>query len=307
MVVAVVVALSIVMTGCSTSAERAQPTSEELAPQGTATPPVPTAPPAPTPTVADGSEFAADPTSLVGVVGPVLRHVGPYQEAGSLDALVAGPLEFEDGCLYVRRHPEPGRFPVVWPAGTAWDDVSGRVVLPSGAALRSSQVVHGGGGYFKIDQLPRSASTPEVVDLATRCLDEPDGEVAVANNTTHAIDAAPPGQEPMVSGVVVEWLPEAYTWSGHQETMGVEGYVYASGRSEIAVVRWFGSVDRPGAGASARQVDAFTVVEYSSEVRVWQDVSGDVRIEVVGRNVDTDVVLRVMEGLEYVSAYDDRS
>jgi hypothetical protein len=93
--------------------------------------------------------------------------------------------------------------------------------------------------------------------------------------------------------------------------MGVDLYVFTPSdeSSQIAVGRWDGAQlpDAPADAESAEIADERTVVvvTYPRETRVWEDRSDGIRLEVVGRSVDTSTLRDVLAGLRYDPALDD--
>jgi len=133
-----------------------------------------------------------------GLDGPVMRHLAPYS-GDAEDAEVSGVIEIEGDCLYIAPADGGERFPVVWPAATAWDADSGRVRLPNGEWVGPGDSVHGGGGYRYVGNVEAVAGEAAAV-LAGACVDNQSSEIAVVNNQPDGIaagdrvvDAAEPG------------------------------------------------------------------------------------------------------------------
>lgn len=120
------------------------------------------------------------------VDGPLLRHRAPLGDGSGLQAEIQGILEVQGGCLFVVS-PESGvRYPVVWPALTTWSPATQTVQLANGEGLSVGDNVSGGGGYFKVDEIEQYVGG-DAAAAAREYLDNPDGEVAVANNSIAAI------------------------------------------------------------------------------------------------------------------------
>lgn len=136
-------------------------------------------------TVADVADALAD---TVGVDGPVIRHTEPPWDGG-MAAEVRGVLELDGDCLYLSSRSIAERYPILWPAGTTWDPSSRSVVTPVDELLPVGGAVSGGGGFLDVDSVGRFAG-PEGEALASRCLDNTFGEIAVFNNTATAVRAA---------------------------------------------------------------------------------------------------------------------
>ena len=77
--------------------------------------------------------------------GPLL--VSGSGNGGGDDAVVAGEVTFDDGCLLL------AGMHVVWPQGTAWDAEAEEVVLSNGDRVAMGDEVMGGGGYPYFDTL----------------------------------------------------------------------------------------------------------------------------------------------------------
>ena len=120
------------------------------------------------------------------VDGPLMRHPVRSDIEEGLDAEVRGVLELENGCLYLSIGEIDERYPVLWPAQTAWDAQREVVVLPTGDEIAVGGLAYGGGGYFYVDDIENIAGA-EAADLAGRCTDNTYGEIAVVNNYDTAI------------------------------------------------------------------------------------------------------------------------
>lgn len=139
-------------------------------------------------------DIAPDPTNppdylTSGIDGPVMRH--PNRAEAGEDELMAelrGVLELEQDCLYVAVDEVGERYPILWPTSTTWNPDTNTVVLPSGQPVAIGDSVSGAGGYFDVDDIERLAGK-EAAELAARCVDNDDGEIAVVNNNDSAIAA----------------------------------------------------------------------------------------------------------------------
>jgi len=110
-------------------------------------------------------------------------------QGGGSDAEVRGRLEIEGDCLYVALDEVGERYPIVWPAGTTWDADQRAVVSPTGVSMTVSSDVYGGGGYLDVGEVTGLLGS-EAGALASRCVDNAYGEVAVVNNADEAIGPA---------------------------------------------------------------------------------------------------------------------
>ncbi len=133
------------------------------------------------------SACAALPISAPGGIdGPVLTSDRPGAGSGGMDAIVAGGLVLEDGCLYLApgdafdEVPPDQRYAVIWPYDTRWDAEAEAVLLRNGESVVVGDVVTGGGGYVTPEA--GAGVTQEVADEALRCAQNASpGEVAVFN------------------------------------------------------------------------------------------------------------------------------
>lgn len=94
-----------------------------------------------------------------------------------MGAEVKGTVVYQNGCL--RLELEGIQYPVVWPAGTRWQEDPPAVVLGGGVRAEPGTEVYGGGGYLSPAHI-REAVGDAVADAAQRCLG-PTGEVAFFN------------------------------------------------------------------------------------------------------------------------------
>ena len=116
----------------------------------------------------------------VGAVdGPVLTSSPGLQ--GGMDAQVYGVLDLRDGCLLLASEDFPEAYPVIWPAGTTWQENPPAVVLEGGRAVELGTSVAGGGGYLQRDHLEQLVGS-EVADAAAACAGST-GEIALLNNS----------------------------------------------------------------------------------------------------------------------------
>lgn len=149
--------------------------------------PVLTDPPVTTPTVEQIP--TTDPDEMETVDGPVMRYPVRSNDEDGMAAEVRGVLVFEAGCLYLALDEIDERYPVLWPAATAWDADREVVVLPTGDEIAVGGLAYGGGGYFGVDRIEDVAGSG-AAELAERCVDNDFGEIAVVNNYDTAIGPA---------------------------------------------------------------------------------------------------------------------
>ena len=113
------------------------------------------------------------------IEGAVLTSPRPALDQDGMSAQVLGTVVYDEvaGCLYLEL--EGVRYPVVWPAGTRWQDDPPAVVLSGGVRVEPGMSVEGGGGWLQPEQIRDSVGDAVVIE-ARRCLG-PTGEVAVFN------------------------------------------------------------------------------------------------------------------------------
>jgi hypothetical protein len=123
------------------------------------------------------------------VDGPVIRYPHHSDDTEQLDALVSGVLQLEGPCLYVFSDPSSERYPIVWPAGTHWDEASTSVVSATGELMPIGGEVSGGGGYFYVADVEHLVGSDAAV-LVSQCIDNQYGEIAMVNNMDTGIGPA---------------------------------------------------------------------------------------------------------------------
>jgi hypothetical protein len=114
------------------------------------------------------------------VDGPLL--VSGSGDGSGNDAMVAGKVAFEDGCLLL------AGMPVVWPEGTTWDAEAQEVVLRNGDRVTMGDEVSGGGGYPYADTLT-DVIGERGARLAAECAG-PTNEVAFFNAGSEVVRAS---------------------------------------------------------------------------------------------------------------------
>lgn len=114
------------------------------------------------------------------VNGPVLASPSPPPgELEGMAAEVRGELDYDDSSNCLRLELEGVRYPVVWPAGTRWQEDPPAVVLADGRTAPPGATVLGGGGYLSRDHVAEVAGD-EVAAAAQRCAG-PTAEIAFFN------------------------------------------------------------------------------------------------------------------------------
>ena len=141
-----------------------------------------------TPDVASSPPSAAPVESeAVGssVDGPLMRYLEPSGTQDGMAEELRGVVVLDD-CLYLSSDDTGERYPVLWPAATAWDAEREVVVLPSGEEIAVGGNALGGGGYLSVSAVETIAGAA-AGEHAARCVDNTYGEVAVVNNDETAI------------------------------------------------------------------------------------------------------------------------
>jgi len=99
-----------------------------------------------------------------------------------MDGIVTGTVIFdqERGCVLLQQ-PDDERilYPIVWPAGAAWQADPLGVVLNDGRLIQPGMSVRGSGGYVASAQVVEAAGG-EVAEAASRCAGAT-GEIAMFN------------------------------------------------------------------------------------------------------------------------------
>jgi len=119
-------------------------------------------------------------SSTGAIDGPVLTS--PAQllgQSGGMDAEVTGVLVFDEPTNCLLMELEGVQYPLVWPAGTRWQEDPPAVLLESGEKAEPGMTVYGGGGYLS-QQHVEGLSGSAVAEAAARCAG-PTGEIAFFN------------------------------------------------------------------------------------------------------------------------------
>ncbi|MFI7493318.1 hypothetical protein ACH9D2_01140 [Kocuria sp. M4R2S49] len=98
-----------------------------------------------------------------------------------MEAEVRGTVEIRDDCLMLVQEDVPGApaYPVIWPAGTTWQEDPPAVVLEGGQVVEPGTSVIGAGGYLQRDDIQEFVGSA-VTDAAGNCVGET-GEIALFN------------------------------------------------------------------------------------------------------------------------------
>jgi hypothetical protein len=123
------------------------------------------------------------------VDGPVMRYPKPFDSGEGLAAEVRGVLELDGACVYVALDEVGERCPILWPAGTRWDEQNQAVISATGDPMAIGDEVYGGGGYLCVADVARVAG-PQASSLAADCVDNTYGEIAIVTHSDSAIGPA---------------------------------------------------------------------------------------------------------------------
>ena len=126
--------------------------------------------------------------------GPVMRYQDESSTSGKVPNLVQGVLQLDGNCLYLVQAGLESRFPILWPAGTRWDEANQSVVSPVGEVMRMGGAVEGRGGYFYLSDVNLLAG-PAAWNLSVTCVEN--GQIVVVENKPTAI--GPKATSPVLS------------------------------------------------------------------------------------------------------------
>ncbi len=135
-----------------------------------------------------------------------------------------------------------------------------------------------------------SDSTDETVDSTTTSVSR---TVAVPWSASE-----PPSL--WASGLTLNYIPDGFTFDINQghESATFHDFTSTDGLGKFSVGRV--ANPEPVAGEQVtRDGRVFTIVEYSRETRIKEEVGNGFIIEVVGRSLDTDTLLRIADGMSY--------
>lgn len=80
------------------------------------------------------------------VDGPVLTSPAePFGPSGGMAAEVTGVLVYDESANCLLMELEEVQYPLVWPAGTRWQEDPSAVVLDTGEKVEPGMTVYGGG------------------------------------------------------------------------------------------------------------------------------------------------------------------
>jgi hypothetical protein len=110
----------------------------------------------------------------------------------------------------------------------------------------------------------------------------------------------PPGQ--FASGLTIGFIPDGFTfvWNEGHESAVFHVFQTEDETGQVAVGRQISSDPYQAAGEQVVRGDRkFTLVEYTREIRVVEEIGGDIRVEVVSQTLDAETLLRIAESVIY--------
>jgi hypothetical protein len=113
-----------------------------------------------------------------------MRYLEVSSTSGKVPNFFEGVLQLDGNCLYLVEDAIQSRFPILWPAGTSWDETNKSVVSPDGEVMPMGIAVEGRGGYFYLSDVNLLAG-PAAWNLSVTCVEN--GQIAVAENRPTAI------------------------------------------------------------------------------------------------------------------------
>lgn len=114
------------------------------------------------------------------VDGPVFTSRSElFGSSGGMAAEVTGVLIYDETSDCLLMEVEDVLYPLVWPAGTRWQEDPPAVVLNNGVIVEPGMTVYGGGGYLQAEHIEEMTG-PAVAAAADRCTG-PTGEIAFFN------------------------------------------------------------------------------------------------------------------------------
>lgn len=119
-------------------------------------------------------------SSTGAVDGPVLTSRSElFGPSGGMAAEVTGVLVYDESANCLLMELEGVEYPVVWPAGTRWQEDPPAVVLDNSQRVEPGMTIYGAGGYLQREHVEEMTG-PAVAAAADRCAG-PTGEIAFFN------------------------------------------------------------------------------------------------------------------------------
>jgi hypothetical protein len=119
-------------------------------------------------------------SSTGAIDGPVLTSPAElFGPSGGMTPEVTGVLVYDESANCLLMELEEVQYPLIWPAGTRWQEEPAAVVLDNGEMVLPGMTVYGAGGYLQREHI-EELTGPAVAAAADRCTG-PTGEIAFFN------------------------------------------------------------------------------------------------------------------------------
>jgi hypothetical protein len=102
--------------------------------------------------------------------------------------------------------------------------------------------------------------------------------------------------------LTIGFIPDGFTfvWNEGHESAVFHVFQTEDETGQVAVGRQISSDPYQAAGEQVVRGDRkFTLVEYTREIRVVEEIGGDIRVEVVSQTLDAETLLRIAESVIY--------
>jgi hypothetical protein len=113
---------------------------------------------------------------------------------------------------------------------------------------------------------------------------------------------APEPPDEFASGLTIGFIPEgfAFVWNEGHETAVFHVFQTEDESDQLSIGRQISPEPYPTPGEQVVRDDReFTLVQDTREVRVLEEVDGDIRLEVVSQTLDSETLLLIAESVVY--------